>query len=266
MNENIKASVRIRFNPREWEFHKMHKQVGSRSFITDFMGNMVESYSLGDWSRSLTEIIRYLKLDKHTDHVFSFWLNGGENDRYQEMCKLEIMFDEDYENRYTYNLNRNFIKYEMHYKGWYLYEIPFNTGDSGLVRLSFACMDAPCTIIPAREKSFYENLQPDEPNTDLPQRSNLVYPKGYPTNASWSWKVFGKESELRDAAPPLWDFKNGMLSQINFNDLFQEAVEDAVEDAVAQLEGRLSEAFSDERITEAIKQGIEKQLQSALTK
>ena len=34
----------------------------------------------------------------------------GENDRNNEVCRFEIVFNNDHENRYTYNLNRNFVK------------------------------------------------------------------------------------------------------------------------------------------------------------
>ncbi|MCL2287491.1 MAG: hypothetical protein FWC32_14155 [Firmicutes bacterium] len=259
-NTNSYAPIRINFNPRDWEFYAEHKHIGSRSFITDFTGKLVECYTIGDWSRNLTAIIRYLRLDKHTDYVFSFWLNGGENDRYQEVCKFEIMFDEPespyemkhvrYASRFSYNLNRSFIKYEMHYKGWYLYEIPFNTGDNEYTRLNFSCMDAPCTIIPAREKSYYENLQPDEPRTDLPQRSNLVYPNGYPTDASWSWKVFGKNDaqnnrNFSDFSKfdkfDNFDFNEEIRSRIDIDTLIEEIVEDVVDDARYELEERLKD-------------------------
>jgi len=53
---NQTIPVRVNFNPREWTFHQMYKSIGGRSFITDFMGNLTEAYSLGNWHKQKTEI------------------------------------------------------------------------------------------------------------------------------------------------------------------------------------------------------------------
>ncbi|MDR1687459.1 MAG: hypothetical protein LBS21_02460 [Clostridiales bacterium] len=187
--------VLLNFNAREWHFNEKCKKIGCRTFITDFTGGMVEAFSIGNWNKDWTEIhSAQLTLKKNTPHVFSFWLNGGENDRYQEVCSFEILFNDDYENRYIFKLNRNYIKYSMYYHGWYLYEIPFMTGNNEYTQLRFSSMDAPCAIIPAREKSYYGNLQEEEPIPGLPQRHNLVFSEGFPRDSSWSWKVFGANS------------------------------------------------------------------------
>jgi hypothetical protein len=189
------APVSLYFNARDWHFNEKCKKIGCRTFITGFTGEMVEAFSIGNWNKDWTEIhSAQLTLNKNTPHVFSFWLNGGENDRHEEVCSFEVMFNDDYENRYIYKLNRNYIKYSMYYHGCYLYEIPFMTGNNEYTQLRFSSMDAPCVIIPAREKSYYGNLQEEEPILSLPQRHNLVFSEGYPRDSYWSWKVFGASS------------------------------------------------------------------------
>jgi len=253
MQNNIQTPARLEFNPREWFFHKDTKQVGLRSFITDFMGNLVESYTIGDWSWNWSAIVSpYFTLQKNTEYVFSFWLNGGENDRYQEVCNLDILFDADHDGKYVYKLNRNFIKYAMHYKGWYLYEIPFTTKDNDTTQLMFSSMAAYCTIIGAREKSYYGNLQPDEPNTDVPQRSNLIFPEGYPKDSSWSWKVFNKSDMSNSTSnnatlPNVDNIREEILSRIDIDSLIEEIVEDVVEDATAELEDILRDRLDEKK-------------------
>ncbi|MCL2372492.1 MAG: hypothetical protein FWC78_03720 [Defluviitaleaceae bacterium] len=278
--ENIKTvtqkegPIRIGFYPRDWKFHQ-HKQlqkIGNRSFVTDFTGNLVEVFSIGNWGRgNKTEIQSpSYTLIKNTDYVFSFWINGGENDRYQEVCELDIIFNGDWDNRYTYKLNRDFIKYKMHCKGWYLYEIPFTTGENEYTMLQFVSQDAPCAIMPAQDMSHYGNLMPDEPNKTAPQRSNLVYHEGYPRDATWSWKIFGTESAYTnrnnshnnnwnknwnwngdgDIAEMVNDLVDDRMDEIN--DIMEDKtneimdhVKDAVESAISKAEDALRSAGMD---------------------
>lgn len=254
--------VRLTFNPREWNFHTMHSKVGSRSFITDFMGNLVEAYTLGNWNKQWTEIQSpKFRLEKNTPHIFSFWLNGGENDRYQEVCSLDIIFDGEgggYDNRYLYKLNRNYIQYTMHYKGWYLYEIPFITQDNDTTRMQFSVMDAPCTIMGAREAEYYANLTPDEPRTDLPQRSNLIYPQGYPLDAKWSWKVFGKEAQQpTNQYPSNFDNLRDSLTD-SLRDKMDDILEDILNDAMQYAEDTMREGL-ESSMAETIKDSIRQQ-------
>ena len=103
---------KLYFNAREWSFNKDCKNnVGSRSFMQGPDGIINEAFMIGDWGWNWTEIIsRTLILPKNTLNTFTFWLNGGENDNSNEICRFEVIFNNDYEGRYSYNLNRNFIK------------------------------------------------------------------------------------------------------------------------------------------------------------
>lgn len=112
-------SNRLFFNAREWSFNKAcDKNVGERCFVNGLDGKLVEIYSIGDWEWNWTEIMtKPLLLEKNTEYSFCFWLNGGENDRNDEVCQFRVVFDDDNENCLIYKLNRGFIKPLKRYKG-----------------------------------------------------------------------------------------------------------------------------------------------------
>ncbi len=210
---------RLFFNAREWSFNKDCKNnVGSRSFMQGPDGTINEAFTIGDWSHNWTEIVtKSLILPKHTLHTFTFWLNGGENDQNDEVCRLEIIFNNDWENRYTFNLNRNFIKPQKKCRGWELYEIPFFTADNEYTQLRFVAQRAYMTVMNAKTASEYANLPdtPDEFEGERPQRHNIVFDDGFPTNTWYSTrnlrnrkpqksgKAFNSESVLPDELKPL---------------------------------------------------------------
>lgn len=185
----------IFFNAREWKPSKeCDKTVANRSFISDPFGGLTETYTVGDWSWNWSQIeTKDMTLEKNTDYQFVFWLNGGENDRNQEVCRFEVMFDNDHENRFIYNLNRNFIRYIKHYKGWYLYSIPFNTGDASCTKFRFVAQSAYSTLMKAQPVESYNDLPEDIPPKGIPQRHNIVFSEGWPRNSWWSKMIFHDE-------------------------------------------------------------------------
>lgn len=181
------------FNPRSFKPNKdCPKTEAMRSFISNPFGSgLTEAYTIGNWNWDWSQIdTADMTLEKNTDYEFIFWLNGGENDVANETCRLEIVFDNDRENRYSYNLNRGFIRYEKHYKGWYLYRIPFNTGNACCTKLCFISMRAYTTIIKADDIESYNELPCDLPPEEIPQRHNIIFNEGFPMNSWWSYKVF----------------------------------------------------------------------------
>lgn len=61
-------------------------------------GVIREAFMLGDWGGNWTEIVSpNLTLQKNTLHTFTFWLNGGENDRFRAKigsgCFLQFFAD-----------------------------------------------------------------------------------------------------------------------------------------------------------------------------
>ncbi|MDE6728988.1 MAG: hypothetical protein K2J80_13795 [Oscillospiraceae bacterium] len=193
------------FNAREWSFNKAcEDNVGSRSFMNGPDGKLAEAFTIGNWDWDWTEIrTKQLVLAKNTQYLFTFWLNGGENDKGDEVCRLEVIFNSDYESRYTYNLNRSFIRPVKRLNGWELYEIPFITGDNEYTELRFVAQRAYMTVMAAKDKSAYDELSDtvDEFEDIRPQRHNIVFNDGWPTNTWYATKALRakKEAEQNEA-------------------------------------------------------------------
>lgn len=190
------------FNAREWTFNKAcDHNVGSRSFMIGPDGELAEAFMIGDWGWNWTEIhTKQLVLPQNTPHLFSFWLNGGENDNNNEVCRFEVIFNNDYESRYTYNLNRSFIRPVKRLNGWELYEIPFVTGDNEYTELRFVAQRAYMTVIAAKERSAYDGLPDtvDEFEGERPQRHNIVFNDGWPEDKWYSTKKLRAKKEQRE--------------------------------------------------------------------
>lgn len=202
---------RLFFNAREWSFNKdCQKNVGSRSFMQGPDGIISEAFTIGDWGYNWTEIVtKSLILPKHTLHTLTFWLNGGENDNNNEVCRLEVIFNNDYENRYTYNLNRNYIKPLKKCRGWELYEIPFITDDNEYTQLRFVAQRAYMTVMNAKSASEYTDLPEilDEFEGERPQRHNIVFDDGFPTNTWYSTKALREKKIRRQLSGQDWENK-----------------------------------------------------------
>lgn len=208
ISEDVKMNI-INFNAREWfPIPNCPDQKADRTFINSFDGRLVEIYMIGDWQWHWSEISSNpLTLEKNTDYIFRFWLNGGENDQNNEVCEFRILFNSnamesvDRDNEYVYKLNRSFIKPIKRYKGWELYEIPFTTQDNLYTRLKFSAMRAYTSIMPALSNEAYADLpdEVDEFNGIRPQRHNIIFADGWPSGRS-SW--FSTESlKNRNANP-----------------------------------------------------------------
>lgn len=182
--------LKLYFNARNWKFNKdCSHNVGTRSFMQGPDGGLAEAYMIGNWNNDWTEIVSdTLLLPKDTDCSFTFWLNGGENDRHDEVCRFEIIFNNDWERRYTYNLNRNYIQPLKKLNGWELYEIPFHTLDNEYTQLKFIAQKAYMTVLAAKDAAAYGQYAdtPDPFEDKRPQRHNLVFGDGFPKNNWYS--------------------------------------------------------------------------------
>lgn len=205
---NTEPVNKLYFDAREWIFNKECKNnVGSRSFMQGPDGVINEAFMIGNWGWDWTEIIsRIMLLPKNTLNTFTFWLNGGENDNNNEVCRFEIVFNNDYENRYTYNLNRNFIKPLKKVNGWELYEIPFRTGDNEYTQFKFIAQRAYMTVLNAKDVSEYADLQDtvDPYEQYRPQRHNIIFADGWPTNTGYSTvrleQQYGNKQQSNDSS------------------------------------------------------------------
>lgn len=252
------APLTIYFNPREWSFNPDCKQSnkGERSFITDFDGNLVEAYTIGNWRWDWTEITTQpLQLPKEMSCKFIFWLNGGENDNNDEVCQLNVIFDGDYENRLIYKLNRNFIKPLKKLDGWELYEIPFNTGNANNTVIRFVSQKAPMTIMPAKDKETYKDVadRVDEFADERTQRHNIIFEDGWPTNTWYATKKLKAKrdgtSENTDSTSGSSPFGNG-FNNFNFDE-FKESLANCVD--IDEIRDEIADGLDIESIADEIK-------------
>ena len=225
----------IFFNPRNWSFDQMQNNnqnnfgygrnngfsqsfPAERSFINDFDGSLVESLMFGDWNTSYARAVsKELSLLPDTEYCFIFWLNGGENDKNTEVCRLQVAFLNNWNDCYTYKLNRNYIKPVLHKDGWELYSIPFRTpkgdtlplfaaseasassvfnGKTVGTYLAFIAGNAPMAIKPAKELEAYSDWEdaPDEFASERPQRHNLVFADGWPSISQYGGDKYSTEA------------------------------------------------------------------------
>ncbi len=187
----------ILFNPKKWQIHPdVPKSKAERFFINSPLDDsLTEVYSLGNWCWDWSEITGgMMTLEKNTEYHFVFWLNGGENDRDDEICQCHIMFGnnsfsiekENWERKLVYKLNRSFIKPLKRYKGWLLFDVPFVTEDKDYTQIRFVAKGAPMSIMSAEEPEKYADLEDvvDELADKRPQRHNIVFEDGWPKNQS----------------------------------------------------------------------------------
>lgn len=171
----------IMFNTDDWNLdHRVTSNVGYVTEAKGYNGETASVWRLADWNWSWTSLMHTFKPEKNTDYSFTFWLNGGENNRYDEVCSLEVWFDENWEARTEYKLNRQFTKAEKIVNGWNLYEIKFNSANADKINLRFNCMGAPTFIAPAEKKEAYADIVSEVPDVSRPQRANCFFANGYP--------------------------------------------------------------------------------------
>lgn len=229
---------KLYFNARNWKFNRdCNHNVGCRSFMEGPDGVLAEAYMIGDWGyNNWTEIVsETLLLPKNTDCSLTFWLNGGENDRNDEVCRFEVIFNNEYEQRYIYNLNRSYIKPLKKLNGWELYEIPFRTLDNEYAQMKFVAQKAYMTVMAAKDVSEYAHLadKPDLFEGERPQRHNLIFADGFPTNNWYSTEQLMKKHGMLDKkGKPV--FTSGGCP-IDVGDIWKRM--DAVTEACEEIQG-----------------------------
>lgn len=162
--EDINMSKVINFNAREFKFDSTcTDNVGSRMFITDADSN-VEVFEIGDWNWNWTQIQSIKRLEKNTDYVFRFEIRGGYNSTRDAISKVFIQFDDDWDNRYVYAIEKSlykplFSKKNQNGELIRVYEIPFNTGNAETTSIVFVALHAVAMICPSLENEAYANLE-----------------------------------------------------------------------------------------------------------
>lgn len=208
MDKNITENTNnfITVNPREWRKNPdAVNTVWSRFFINNPLAeaipsadNMIEILSLGvwDWQQASRVTGAVQELKPNTRYHFCFWLNGGENDRSDEKCQLQIFFSNDssiasekeFRDGLCYCLNRSYIKPLKKYKGWEYYDIPFTTTDARYTQFQFVAERAPMAVMQAEAPEAYKDLQDvlDIYEKKRPQRHNIIFEDGWPVNTWYS--------------------------------------------------------------------------------
>lgn len=178
----------IIFKPDEWQFNNIcPDNVGQFREILNYKQENVKGYEIGSWMSQWAEIISPLMtLKENTTYKFRFWLKGGINDRFDEVCQLQVILNYDYQNRLVFMLNRNIFKPLKKYNDWKLFEIEFNTGDNQLCELRFVAMKAIMQIVPASFDDDYKDI-PNDPDFD--EMYNDELPEFFDENAECDCKV-----------------------------------------------------------------------------
>ena len=159
--ENVPDDTKIYFNAREWSVCSDASSSAERTFVTDFENNLSEAYCVGNKSERVTEIAtKQLALKPNTRYDFYFWAKLDL--KYDSMCQLQIIYDEDFENKRVYILSNSNIKPAKVTDGWRLYRIPFITEENEKTQLRFFVKAARCTFVPGKEEIYYKNLPNDD--------------------------------------------------------------------------------------------------------
>lgn len=189
---NTQGGFNVNYNPNgTWDRFMISNPLAEAQPLAP---GMVEVLSVGtfDWNGPTRVAYGPFQLEANTEYHLLFWLNGGENDRGDETCELEIFSlnynQEKYTNRICCRLNRNNIAPLKKYKGWEYYAIPFRTDSLGYVKLRFVADRAPMAIMAAEAPEAYVDM-PDVPDPfegKRPQRHNIFFPDGWPQDSWYS--------------------------------------------------------------------------------
>lgn len=258
--------------PREWRVNPdtANQTKFERFFMeTPFGDDMQEVLSLGAWSGEWCEIISAnLPLAKGTKYNFVFWLNGGENDRFNERCEFQVIFTDrpedvsyrDWEQRLCYKLNRGYTKPLKKYKGWELYSIPF-TVVGEFTQLRFVAQYAPMALLHADSPEAYAGLTDilDEYDGLRPQRHNIVFEDGWPTNTRYATRALALASKAEDGDEPDGSGRNQgggfpFSKLIDMDDLADQIAENIDTDDIAE---QIADSINMDEISRRIARSID---------
>ena len=185
--------------------------VASRMMVTDALGNNVEAYEIGDLGNSWTQISCDIDVEENEDYEFLFAETGDIDPKnsfnavfrfivmpihenpdlkknentpdWMKASKQEEAPNDDWENRYQYNLIRRMYKPTME-KRWRdssirFYRIPFNTGDAKKIRFVFVAFNRPFIIYPVKNFEAYSELEDYIPGQDFFWKDRPFGNKGF---------------------------------------------------------------------------------------
>lgn len=272
-NQNNRIEKRTNYitvNPREWSKnpHPGNETVFDRFMISNPLSDevetaagMVEILAIGqwEWNGASCVVNGFQELEPRTEYHLIFWLNGGENDRSDETCQLQILFTdrnitasrEEFIEGICFRLNRGYIKPLKKYKGWELYDIPFTTTDAKYTQCQFVADRAPMAVMPAEEPETYKDLSdiPDPYEAKRPQRHNIIFEDGWPVNKWYSTENLAnpKTANLR--------YDSGFYSDMGPT---SEEMQDRMSEMAEEMQDSMSELA--EQIRDEILNGIDKEI------
>ncbi len=172
---------------------KVPSTLGEIKTVTGFDGQEVSAWQISDWNWNWSTIRGEFSLEENSEYLFCFWLNGGENDRFDEVCNIEIWFGDDWEERITYKLNRQNFMPTIIKNGWYLFCVPFTTESQPQTTIRFNVMGSYATIAPSKNPIEYDDVISDEADEKAKQRPNIVFQGGFPEEKKWEFSLLGKK-------------------------------------------------------------------------
>lgn len=221
--DELKKTNYITINPREWfpcpdikgthvwdRFAISHPLAG----VVASAPSMAEVLSVGtfDWKGPSHMTNGCLQLEQGQEYHLVFWLNGGENDRSDETCMLQIFavadansdFTMEYVDYMNYRLNRNYIKPLKKYQGWEYFDIPFTTSEAAYVQFRFVAEKAPMAVIAAEGPEAYAQLEDmaDPFEDKRPQRHNIFFQDGWPTDKWYSTENLMQAASIANGPTP----------------------------------------------------------------
>ncbi len=185
--------------------------VASRMMVTDALGNNVEAYEIGDQWNSWTQISCDIDVEENEDYEFLFAETGDIDPKdssnavfrfivmpihenpdlkknentpdWMKASKQEEAANDDWENRFQYNLIRRMYRPTME-KCWKdssirFYRIPFNTGDAKKIRFVFVAFNRPFTIYPVKNFEAYSEMEDYIPGQDFFRKDHPFGNKGF---------------------------------------------------------------------------------------
>ena len=243
----------ITVNPKTW---RSNPDGGSKTIFDRFMisnplagaiasaPGMVEVLSLGTWDWDCISYVTngFQELKPNTEYHFVFWLNGGENDRSDETCLLQILFtnsnitasNSEFDEGLRFRLNRGYIKPLKKYKGWEYYDIPFITTQARYTQFQFVANRAPMALMDAGEPDVYKDLQDviDPYEKQRPQRHNIIFEDGWPVNTWYATEKLAKHGKNTHPSSFAWsDMAENITSEI-MDDMDIEGMQEEIREAV----------------------------------
>ncbi len=110
-----------------------------------------------------SQIVSERTLEPHTEYLFRFAIEVGINDTGDAISQFILCLGGDWENRVVYPLQQSRYSPILSKKGpnglLRIFEVPFNTGESGTVSFLFAAQHAITRILTAGELQDYEQLE-----------------------------------------------------------------------------------------------------------